>query len=73
MAYKDTDRDLGRHVQFAVNTKGTGRRGVPTAIADLSKTETAPAVENPTRLTTTGTATRGLRDLGKRKKIGTKV
>ena len=39
MAYKDIDRDLGQHVAFAVNDKGTGRRG--TVMPGLSKTETA--------------------------------
>lgn len=66
MAFKDTDRDLGQHVRFSPNTKGTGRRGVPTAIAELAKTETAKPVADPVALTTTGTSTRGLRELKNR-------
>jgi hypothetical protein len=70
MSFKDVVRDTGKHVQFApANLKGTGRRDVPTAIAELARTETAPATENPTKLTTTGNSIRALRDLGKRTKI----
>jgi hypothetical protein len=65
--------ELGNHVRFAVNSKGTGQRRVPTAIAELSRTETAPAVENPTTLTTVGNAVRGLRDLGKKRQIKSKI
>ena len=65
--------ELGNHVQFAVNSKGTGQRRVPTAIAELSRTETAPAVENPTKLTTVGNAVRGLRDLGKKRQIKSQI
>lgn len=65
--------ELGNHVRFAVNSKGTGQRRVPTAIAELSRTETAPAVENPTRLSTTGNSVRALRDLGKRRKVKTRI
>jgi hypothetical protein len=61
--------ELGNHVRFAVNTKGTGQRKVPTAIAELSRTEMALAVEDPTTLTTVGNAVRGLRDLGKQRKV----
>jgi hypothetical protein len=73
MAFNDKTRDLGNHVRFTANTKGTERRGVPSAIAELSRTETAPATQNPTRLSTTGNAVRGLRDLGSKRKIKTKV
>ena len=62
MAFKDTDRDLRNHVAYTVNGKGTGRLGVPTAIAELSKTETAAPVAAPKKLTTTGTATSELRN-----------
>ena len=65
--------ELGNHVQFAVNTKGTGKRKIPTAIAELSRTEMAPAVENPTKLTTVGNAVRGLRDLGPKRKVKTRI
>jgi hypothetical protein len=65
--------ELGNHVRFAVNSKGTGQRRVPTAIAELSRTEMAPAVENPAKLSTVGNAVRGLRDLGPRRKIKTKI
>ena len=57
--------ELGNHIQFAVNTKGTGKRKIPTAIAELSRTETAPAVENPKTLKTTVSVTKGLRGLTK--------
>jgi hypothetical protein len=73
MAYKDPVRDLGNNVAFAANNKGTARRGVPTAIAEISKTETAAPVENPVKLSTTGNSVRALRDLGTGKKISTKV
>ena len=73
MAFKDTVRDTGKHVAFAVNNKGTARRGVPSAIAELSKTETAPASENPARLSTTGNSVRALRDLGPKRKVKTKI
>jgi hypothetical protein len=63
IAFKDIDRDLGQHVQFATNTKGTERKGVPSAIAEMGKTEAAKAASDPTKLTTVGTAVRGLRDL----------
>jgi hypothetical protein len=72
MAFKNKV-ELGNHVRFAVNTKGTGQRTVPTAIAELSRTEMAPVVENPTKLTTIGNAVRGLRDLGPKRKIKTKI
>ena len=73
MAFNDKTRDVGNHVRFATNNKGTERRGVPTAIAELAKTETAPATENPTRLSTTGNTVRGLRDLGPKRKVKTKI
>ena len=59
MAFKDRVRDLGNHLRFIPNTKGTGRPGIPSAIAVLSKTETAPATETPTKLTTTSSASKG--------------
>jgi hypothetical protein len=65
MAFSDKVRDLGKHVAFAVNNKGTGRRGVPTAVAELSKTETASAVETPIKLSTSGNSIRALRGLKK--------
>ena len=71
MAFKDADRDLGKHVAFAVNDKGTARRGVPTAVAKLPETETAKATADPIKLTTTGSAVRGLRGL-KSRAIGSK-
>jgi hypothetical protein len=64
--------DLGKHVRFAVNTKGTGQRKVPTAIAELSRTETAAAVADPKTLKTTGSAAKGLRGLMKHS-IKTKI
>jgi hypothetical protein len=64
MAFKNKT-DLGNHVRFAVNTKGTGQRKVPTAIELLSKTETAAAVADPTTLKTTGGDVKGLRGLMK--------
>lgn len=67
MSYTDKNTELGNHVAFAVNNKGTGRRGVPSAIAELSKTETAPATADPTKLKATGSNVKGLRQLGKRK------
>jgi hypothetical protein len=73
MAFNDKVRDLGNPVKFTTNTKGTERRGVPSAIAEIGKTQTAGAVENPTRLNTTGSATRVLRNLGQKRKIKTKV
>jgi hypothetical protein len=69
MAFNDQVRDLGNHVAFAVNNKGTERRGVPSAVAEMGKTATAKAVADPTKLTTVGTAVRGLRDLGATRKI----
>jgi len=57
--------ELGNHVRFAVNSKGTGQRKVPTAIAELSRTEMAPATENPKTLKTIGSVTKGLRGLTK--------
>ena len=65
--------NTGRHIKFAVNNKGTGRLGIPSAIAELSKTETAPATENPTRLSTTGNSVRALRNLGAKRKVKTKI
>ena len=73
MSFKDSDRDLGKHVKFAVNDKGTGRRGVPTAVAMLSETETAKAVSDPVKLTTVGSAVRGLRDLGAKRTLKSKI
>jgi hypothetical protein len=72
MAFSDKVRDLGNHLKFTTNTKGTERRGVPSAIAEIGKTETAPATENPTRLTTTGNSIRALRGL-KKHSIKTKL
>jgi hypothetical protein len=71
MAFNDKVRDLGNHVQFAVNTKGTGRRG--TVIPGLSETQTGAPTENPTKLTTVGNRVRALRDLGSKRKISTKI
>jgi hypothetical protein len=71
MAFKNKT-DLGNHVRFAVNTKGSGQRKTPTAIELLSKTETAPAVADPTTLKTTGAASKGLRGLQKHS-IKTKI
>jgi hypothetical protein len=73
MAFNDQVRDLGNHVAFAKNNKGTERRGVPSAIAEMGKTETAAPKENPVKLTTVGSAVRGLRDLGSRRKVKGKV
>jgi hypothetical protein len=73
MAFSDKVRDLGNHLKFTANTKGTGSPGIPSAIAELSRTETAPAIENPTRLSTTGSATRVLRNLGSKRKLKTKI
>jgi hypothetical protein len=72
MAFTDKIRDLGNHVKFAVNTKGTSKPGIPTAVAEMSRTQSATATETPTTLTTTGTATRGLREL-KKKTLRTKI
>jgi hypothetical protein len=73
MPFKDSDRDLGKHVAFAVNDKGTGRRGVPTAVAMLSETETAAPVAEPKKLTSTGNSVRALRDLGAKRTIKSKI
>lgn len=72
MAFSDKVRDLGNHLRFTVNNKGTSRPGIPSAIAVMGATETAPATETPTTLTTTGTTTRGLRGLNK-KTLNTKI
>jgi hypothetical protein len=73
MAYADKVRDLGNHVKFAPNTKGTGTRGNP--MPDIGKTELAMPIENPSKgaVKTVGKNVKGLRDLGKRKKISTKI
>jgi hypothetical protein len=72
MAFSDKVRDLGNHLRFTVNSKGTGRPGIPTAVAEMSRTQSAGATETPTTLISTGTATRGLREL-KKKKLSTKI
>lgn len=65
---------LGNHVEFAPTTKPSQRRrGVPSAIALIGKTETAPATEDPKTLTRTGSNSKGLRGLTKRKLSGVKV
>jgi hypothetical protein len=76
MAYKDVVRDLGNHVKIGPNTKNTGTRGVPETMAQIGRTQTAPATENPSKggLTTVGKNIEPLQDIsgGRRKNVSTK-
>jgi hypothetical protein len=71
VAYKDTVRDLGNHVKIGPNTKGTGTRG--TVMPDLAETKVASAEQTPVKLSTTGNSVGALRDLGKRRKVKTRI
>ena len=62
MSFSDKVRDLGNHIKFTPNTKGTGRPGIPSAIAERGRTETAAPVAEPKKLTATGPATSELRN-----------
>lgn len=69
--YTEPVRDNGQLVKVGPNTKGTGRQGVPVAIAEMGRDKLVPAVEN-----TDGkkggpgaSGTDNLRDLGHRKTI----
>lgn len=49
MSYRDQNSpnaNIGNQVQMGANVKGTGKRGVPSAIALENRTESFPAVEN---------------------------
>lgn len=66
MAFSDKVRDLGNHIAFAENNQGTARRGIPSAIAEIGRTETAPPVADPKTLKRTGAAGTGLSGFKKR-------
>ena len=44
-----SSHEVGNQLRIGPNTKGTGRRGVPTAVAVGGKDSTKPAVENPSK------------------------
>lgn len=71
MSFMDTNRDSGNQVRVGPNTKGTGTRGVPTAVAEMRQDKVVPAVENPSKASPSGSAAGqdGIRDVGSRRMI----
>lgn len=70
MYYQNEKHDVGRNVRVGPNTKGTGKRGVPVAIALLGKTEDFPAVSDPQgKKPGRATNDKALRDLGRARKV----